>query len=125
MGRKKENGVNGGVNGFEEKVSRIVEQLRELDINDYFLLPENPEGYEIAVGVWAVGSKGSYAIKLRRENSHPASYIVKIRSKMEFEALKTLVDYLEQNKHILEAIDRLNGNTTKKVKTPKGKILQF
>jgi len=121
MGRKKENGKN----GFEEKVEKIVSQLKELEVNDYFVLPETIEGYEIQVGVWAVSGKGSYAVKIRRENAHPASYIAKIRSKMEFEALKTLVDYLEQNKHILEAIDRLNGNNVKKTKTPKGKILQF
>jgi len=121
MGRRR----NGNGVDFEKKVEKVVSQLKELEVNDYFVLPTEIDGYEVAVGVWSVGNKGSYAIKLRRENSHPASYVVKIRSKMEFEALKTLVDYLEQNKHVLEAIDRLNGNNVKKTKTPKGKILQF
>ena len=117
MGRKKD--------GFEEKVSSIVEQLKELEVNDYFILPTEIDGYEIAVGVWAVGGKGSYAIKIRRENAHPASYIAKIRNIDELQAIKKTIEFLEQNMHVVEAINRLNGNNVRKTKTPKGKILQF
>ena len=121
MGRKKENGKN----GFEEKVEKIVSQLKELETNDYFVLPETIEGYEIQVGVWAVGGRGSYAVKLRREDSHPASYILKIKNREELEVVKKTIEILEQNIHVVEAINRLNGNNVKKTKTPKGKILQF
>ena len=121
MGRKKKNGIN----GFEEKVENVVSQLKELEVNDYFVLPTEIDGYEVAVGVWSVGSKGSYAIKLRRENSHPASYIAKIRNIDELQAIKKTIEFLEQNMHVVEAINRLNGNNVRKTKTPKGKILQF
>jgi len=121
MGRKKENGKN----GFEEKVRKVMEQLEQLSENDYYELAVPIAGHEVYVGFWAKNGKGSYAIKFRRSGTHPASAIVKIRSKAELEALEQFVNFMKERMFILEAVERLNGSSTTKTVMPKGKILQF
>lgn len=121
MAKKK----NGNDIGFEEMVRKVMEQLEKLDENDYYELQHKIVGHEIHVGYWAKNGKGSYAIKFRKANSHPASAIVKIRSKAELEALEQFVNFMKERMFILEAVERLNGSSTTKTVMPKGKILQF
>ena len=100
------NGKNG--NG---RVKEIVERLKKLGENESLSMKISDELEEIDVyftaemGYFAKNGKGSHAIRVL----YGRTPLLKIRNKVEFEAIKMLINYLEKNPEYVEALDRLNG----------------
>ncbi len=100
MGRKK----NGnGILSVEE----IVEKLKKLGENESITMKatrELEEPYVAEMGFFAKGGRGTYQIRLR----YGITNLLKIRSRDDFEQIKRLVKFLEDNQQYVEAIEHLN-----------------
>ena len=66
--------------------------------------------YLAEMGYYGKEGRCSYQIKVR----YGINQILKIRNSNDFEAIKTVIEFLDKNRHYLEALDRLNGNKTTK-----------
>jgi len=89
----------------------IVEKLKKLGENESLTMRISEELEEIDVyfhaemGFFAKNGKGSYAIRVM----YGRTPLLKIRNKAEFEAIKTIIDYLAKNPEYVEALEKLNG----------------
>jgi len=98
----------GNGNG-KKKVEEIVEKLSKLGENESYELSvvdmlEKP--YTAEIGYYGKEGRCSYQIKIR----YGINQLLKIRNFTDFEQIKTVIEFLDKNKHYLEALDKLNGN---------------
>ena len=108
MGKNEKNG---------KKVEEIIKKLEVLGENESYELSVTDElepPYLVEMGYYGKEGRCSYQIKMR----YGINQLLKIRSTNDFEAIKTVIEFLSKNKHYLEALDRLNGNR-KTSRTPR------
>ena len=92
--------------GVEKKVEKLVSQLESLEENKFKEVSNISldDGYSVEVGYAFKNNRGSYQLRVR----YGITTLLKIRNSTEFKQLKKLVEFLEKNKHVLYALDKLN-----------------
>ena len=107
--------------GEKKKIEEVLSVLKELGENENVEMEftDNLEkNYFAEIGYFVKEGRGSYAIRMR----YGRTTILKIRNMEEFEQIKALINYLDKNRHYVEAVEQLNGNRTTKRSSSKRRI---
>lgn len=95
----------------ENLVKEVKEKLKRLGENEEIVLRceyELETNYTARVGYFAKNGRGSYAIRVR----YGINTLLKIRNSDDFNAIKEVIRYIEENSYILKALDELNASRT-------------
>jgi len=97
---------------MSEKVEKLVEVLKGFGENEFKEIGnvELENGYVPEVGYAYKNGRGSYQLRIR----YGITTILKIRNSEEFKQIKEFIKFLEKNKHVLEALDKLNERPTRR-----------